>query len=50
MLVVPVLQPQGRLSRLGSLLKGYSRTTLDKGIRRVLEDLQVEAEQRAATA
>jgi uncharacterized protein YndB with AHSA1/START domain len=33
---------------LASLLKGYSRKTLDKGIRRVLSHLKVEAERRAA--
>jgi uncharacterized protein YndB with AHSA1/START domain len=35
---------------LASLLKGYSRKTLDKGIRSVLAHLKVEAERRAATA
>jgi hypothetical protein len=35
---------------LASLLKGYSRRTLDKGIRSVLAHLKVEAERRAATA
>jgi hypothetical protein len=35
---------------LPSLLKGYSRKTLDKGIRSVLGHLKVEAERRAATA
>jgi hypothetical protein len=35
---------------LASLLKGYSRRTLDKGIRSVLSHLKVEAERRAATA
>jgi uncharacterized protein YndB with AHSA1/START domain len=33
---------------LASLLKGYSRKTLDKGIRSVLSHLKVEAERRAA--
>jgi hypothetical protein len=36
--------------RLASLLKGYSRRTLDKGIRSVLAHLKAEAERRAATA
>jgi uncharacterized protein YndB with AHSA1/START domain len=35
---------------LPSLLKGYSRRTLDKGIRSVLAHLKAEAERRAATA
>ena len=35
---------------LASLLKGYSRRTLDKGIRSVLAHLKTEAERRAATA
>ena len=35
---------------LASLLKGYSRRTLDKGIRSVLGHLKTEAERRAATA
>ena len=35
---------------LASLLKGYSRRTLDKGIRSVLGHLKTEAEHRAATA
>jgi hypothetical protein len=35
---------------LASLLKGYSRKTLDKGIRSVLGHLKAEAERRAATA
>jgi hypothetical protein len=35
---------------LASLVKGYSRRTLDKGIRGVLEHLKTEAERRAATA
>jgi uncharacterized protein YndB with AHSA1/START domain len=35
---------------LPSLLKGYSRRTLDKGIRSVLAHLKVEAERRAAAA
>jgi hypothetical protein len=35
---------------LASLLKGYSRRTLDKGIRSVLARLKTEAERRAATA
>lgn len=35
---------------LASLLKGYSRKTLDKGIRSVLGHLKTEAERRAATA
>ena len=35
---------------LASLLKGYSRRTLDKGIRSVLGHLRTEAEHRAATA
>jgi hypothetical protein len=35
---------------LPSLLKGYSRRTLDKGIRGVLTHLKTEAERRAATA
>ena len=33
---------------LASLLKGYSRRTLDKGIRSVLEHLKSEAERRRA--
>jgi uncharacterized protein YndB with AHSA1/START domain len=35
---------------LASLLKGYSRKTLDKGIRRVLAHLKAEAERQAAAA
>jgi uncharacterized protein YndB with AHSA1/START domain len=35
---------------LPSLLKGYSRRTLDRGIRSVLAHLKTEAERRAATA
>jgi hypothetical protein len=35
---------------LPGLLKGYSRRTLDKGIRSVLEHLKAEAERRTATA
>jgi uncharacterized protein YndB with AHSA1/START domain len=35
---------------LPRLLKGYSRRTLDKGIRGVLAHLKTEAERRAATA
>ena len=35
---------------LASLLKGYSRKTLDKGIRSVLSHLKAEAERRAAPA
>ena len=35
---------------LASLLKGYSRRTLDKGIRSVLARLKTEAERRAAPA
>jgi uncharacterized protein YndB with AHSA1/START domain len=35
---------------LARLLKGYSRKTLDKGIRSVLAHLKAEAERRAATA
>jgi uncharacterized protein YndB with AHSA1/START domain len=35
---------------LASLLKGYSRKTLDKGIRSVLAHLRTEAERRAAAA
>jgi uncharacterized protein YndB with AHSA1/START domain len=35
---------------LASLLKGYSRRTLDKGIGSVLSHLKAEAERRAATA
>jgi uncharacterized protein YndB with AHSA1/START domain len=35
---------------LASLLRGYSRRTLDKGIRSVLAHLKTEAERRAATA
>jgi len=35
---------------LASLLKGYSRRTLEKGIRSVLAHLKAEAEHRAATA
>jgi hypothetical protein len=35
---------------LASPLKGYGRTTLDKGVGSVLEHLKVEAERRAATA
>jgi hypothetical protein len=35
---------------LPSLLKGFSRRALDKGIRSVLASLKSEAERRAATA
>jgi hypothetical protein len=35
---------------LPSVPKGYSRRTLDKGIRGVLAHLKAEAERRAATA
>ena len=35
---------------LASLLKGYSRRSLDKAIRSILSHLKVEAERRAATA
>ena len=35
---------------LASLLRGYSRRTLDKGTRSVLAHLRAEAERRAATA
>jgi hypothetical protein len=35
---------------LASLFKGYSRKTLDKGIRSVLSHLKAEAERRAAAA
>jgi uncharacterized protein YndB with AHSA1/START domain len=35
---------------IASLLKGYSRRSLDKAIRSVLSHLKVEAERRAATA
>ena len=35
---------------IARLLKGYSRRTLDKGIRGVLAHLKTEAERRAATA
>jgi uncharacterized protein YndB with AHSA1/START domain len=35
---------------IASLLKGYSRRTLDKGIHSILEHLKTEAERRAATA
>jgi hypothetical protein len=35
---------------LASPRKGHGRTTLDKGVRSVLEHLKVEAERRAATA
>jgi hypothetical protein len=35
---------------LASLLRGYSRTTLDKGIRSVLAHLKTEAERWAASA
>jgi uncharacterized protein YndB with AHSA1/START domain len=35
---------------IARLLKGYSRKTLDKGIRSVLSHLKAEAERRAATA
>jgi hypothetical protein len=35
---------------LPSLIKGYSRRTLDKGIRSVLSHLEAEAERQAATA
>jgi hypothetical protein len=34
---------------MARLLKGYSRRTLDRGIRSVLSRLKVEAERRAAT-
>jgi hypothetical protein len=50
--------PGGTLARseesweglLPSVPKGYSRRTLDKGIRGVLAHLKAEAERRAATA
>jgi hypothetical protein len=35
---------------IARLLKGYSRKTLDKGIRSILSHLKAEAERRAATA
>jgi hypothetical protein len=35
---------------LASLLKGYSRKSLDKATRSVLSHLKAEAERRAATA
>jgi hypothetical protein len=35
---------------LASLLKGYSRKTLDKGIHGILAYLKTEAERRAPTA
>jgi hypothetical protein len=35
---------------IARLLKGYSRKTLDKGIRSILAHLKIEAERRAATA
>ena len=35
---------------IASLLKSYSRKTLDKGIRSILSHLKTEAERRAATA
>jgi hypothetical protein len=35
---------------IARLLKGYSRKTLDKGIRSVLAHLEAEAERRAAAA
>jgi hypothetical protein len=35
---------------LASVLKGYSRKRLDKGIRSVLSHLKAEAERRAAAA
>ena len=35
---------------VASMLKGYSRRSLDKAIRSVLSHLKVEAERRAATA
>jgi hypothetical protein len=35
---------------IASLLKGYSRKTLDKGIRSILSHLKTEAERRAAMA
>jgi len=35
---------------IAGLLKGYSRKTLDKGIRSVLSHLKTEAERRAAAA
>jgi uncharacterized protein YndB with AHSA1/START domain len=35
---------------LASILKGYSRKTLDKGIKSVLSHLKTEAERRATTA
>ena len=34
---------------IASLLKGYSRRTLDKGIRSVLAHLKAEAERRTGT-
>jgi hypothetical protein len=35
---------------IASVLKGYSRRTLDRGIRNVLAHLKTEAERRASTA
>jgi hypothetical protein len=35
---------------IASMLKGYSRRTLDKGIRNVLAHLKTEAERRASVA
>jgi hypothetical protein len=35
---------------IASLLTGYSRRTLDKGIRNVLVHLKTEAERRASSA
>ena len=35
---------------IASVLKGYSRRTLDKGIRNVLDHLKTEAERRASKA
>ena len=35
---------------IAALLKGYSRRTLEKGIKAILSDLKTEAERRAAAA
>jgi hypothetical protein len=43
-----VLQEESWEGLLASLLKGYSRRTLDKGIRSVLAHLKSEAERRRA--
>ena len=46
-----VVDPPREIAWTGTTMgKGYSRRTLDKGIRSVLAHLKAEAERRAATA